>query len=208
MGHKETTYGLKFKKRHGKWPADLRCKMRKELIVSLLGGQCQICQYKRCIRNLAFHHYEDKRHSLTMREMAHTLHKLLPEFKKCILVCHNCHGEIHEGLIDDHIVKKKNNKIRKLLKAFEGKRWSDFICTRLRNPVVKTCPYCKKTFQKRARQKYCSVQCGNMDNRKTKRPGLSELGALLQEKTLTSIGKMYNVSDNAVRKWAKKYRLI
>lgn len=36
----------------------------------------------------------------------------------------------------------------------------------------------------------------------------SELKELLDTNTFVTIGKMFNVSDNAVRKWAKKYNLI
>lgn len=44
--------------------------------------------------------------------------------------------------------------------------------------------------------------------RKVVWPSEEELKKLLDTKSLVAIGQMYNVSDNAVRKWAKKYKLI
>jgi hypothetical protein len=40
------------------------------------------------------------------------------------------------------------------------------------------------------------------------KPEREELKALIENKTFVAIGEMYKVSDNAVRKWAKKYELI
>jgi ribosomal protein L44E len=43
--------------------------------------------------------------------------------------------------------------------------------------------------------------------RKVSRPSASELQALIQSMPMTTIGKNFGVSDNAVRKWAKRYGL-
>jgi hypothetical protein len=40
------------------------------------------------------------------------------------------------------------------------------------------------------------------------KPEKDELKFLIENKTFVAIGEMYSVSDNAVRKWAKKYELI
>jgi hypothetical protein len=41
--------------------------------------------------------------------------------------------------------------------------------------------------------------------RKVERPTKEELDNLVKDYPMTTIGKMYNVSDNAVRKWIKYY---
>lgn len=43
--------------------------------------------------------------------------------------------------------------------------------------------------------------------RRCKRPSKEELNKLIHEKPFVQIGKMYGVSDNAVRKWCKQYNL-
>lgn len=69
---------------------------RKKKAVQLLGGQCSRCGYKTNFASLIFHHKDsiDKEFDWNkLRMMAkETIEK---ELKKCILVCSNCHGEIH-----------------------------------------------------------------------------------------------------------------
>jgi len=44
--------------------------------------------------------------------------------------------------------------------------------------------------------------------RKVEWPSKNELSSLLKNNSWVSIGRMYKVSDNAVRKWAKHYNLM
>jgi hypothetical protein len=39
------------------------------------------------------------------------------------------------------------------------------------------------------------------------RPSSEELMTLIKERTFTEIGRMYNVSDNTIRKWCKGYKI-
>lgn len=57
-------------------------------------------------------------------------------------------------------------------------------------------------------RKYCSMDCRGMNNRKTKRPSKDTLKKDLSKLSFRAIGRKYGVSDNAVRKWAKKYELL
>lgn len=49
-----------------------------------------------------------------------------------------------------------------------------------------------------------SLSCYGM-NRKVERPSKETLLSLLETNTYVDVGKMYNVSDNAIRKWVKLY---
>ena len=54
---------------------------------------CVLCGYKRCMAALDFHHVsKDKERSISK---ASTFAQLEREFSKCIVVCSNCHREIH-----------------------------------------------------------------------------------------------------------------
>jgi len=74
------------------------------------------------------------------------------------------------------------------------------------------CAYsdCNVVFQYRnANQKYCSKKCARMSYRKCQdRPSKSQLEEDISSMTWVAIGKKYGVSDNACRKWARKYGLI
>ena len=79
----------------------------KELLVEYKGGKCEICGYDRCIGALEFHHInpEEKEFGIGQKGYTRSIEKNKEEVDKCILVCANCHREIHEGLInlDDYI---------------------------------------------------------------------------------------------------------
>ena len=65
------------------------------------GGQCQICGYKKCNRALSFHHKDPskKDFGLSTAGLTRSWEKTKVELDKCILVCANCHMEIHEKFL-------------------------------------------------------------------------------------------------------------
>lgn len=70
-------------------------------LVAEFGGKCEICKYDRSMRNLTFHHKDATQKDFTISSKGNTIaySKLQAEAEKCILVCANCHGELHDGLI-------------------------------------------------------------------------------------------------------------
>jgi len=71
----------------------------KQKLVEYKGGKCQVCGYNKYIGNLAFHHKNPAEKDFTITGKSWALNKLLKEVDKCELLCHNCHGEIHAGLV-------------------------------------------------------------------------------------------------------------
>ena len=70
---------------------------RKELVL-LSGGKCSICGYDKNIAALTFHHKDitTKKFGLSGRILSNTpMEELKEEADKCILLCHNCHMELH-----------------------------------------------------------------------------------------------------------------
>ena len=84
-------------------------KKRKEQLVALKGGGCVICGYNKCVRSLHFHHIDPKNKlfdlcsSMTVKPLL----EIKKEVDKTILLCSNCHGEIHSGMHLDIIEKMK-----------------------------------------------------------------------------------------------------
>ena len=71
---------------------------RKIDIIESLGGKCSICGYKRNSAALTFHHNDPsiKEFKLDVRSLSNrTFSKIENELKKCVLICHNCHAELH-----------------------------------------------------------------------------------------------------------------
>ncbi len=72
--------------------------LRKKVLVDLLGGKCVICGYNRCISGLMFHHINPATKSDNIAGIKNFKGRL-NEIKKTILLCTNCHAEIHSGFI-------------------------------------------------------------------------------------------------------------
>jgi 5-methylcytosine-specific restriction endonuclease McrA len=68
--------------------------------IAYKGGRCQICSYDRCAEALEFHHLNSSRKDFGISSKGYTRswNKVLEELEKCILLCANCHREIHAGL--------------------------------------------------------------------------------------------------------------
>ena len=62
------------------------------------GGKCQLCGYARSLEALDFHHIEAKLEDLSRMTRKNSFSKILKEAEKCILICANCHREIHAGM--------------------------------------------------------------------------------------------------------------
>lgn len=68
----------------------------KQRLVEYKGGKCEICGYSRCMAALDFHHIDPNEKDLSFsRGMTFSLDKFKKEADKCILLCANCHREIH-----------------------------------------------------------------------------------------------------------------
>lgn len=73
----------------------------KELAIKYKGGKCCICGYNKCYRALEFHHLDPNSKDFSIGRNGHTRawERVKLELDKCILVCANCHRELHEGMI-------------------------------------------------------------------------------------------------------------
>lgn len=73
----------------------------KEMAVGLKGGCCHFCGYNKYIGALDLHHINESEKSfgLSSRGLTRGWEKVKLELTKCVLVCANCHREIHGGLL-------------------------------------------------------------------------------------------------------------
>jgi 5-methylcytosine-specific restriction endonuclease McrA len=76
-----------------------RRKLR-DMAIGYGGGRCFICGYNRSKRALVFHHLDPKRKDfgLSMRGLTRSWEKMRAELDKCVLLCANCHSEVHDGI--------------------------------------------------------------------------------------------------------------
>jgi ribosomal protein L30E len=75
----------------------------KQMAIDYMGGCCQVegCGYNRCSTALEFHHKNpnEKDFGIGYKGYTRSWDKIKEELDKCVLVCSNCHREIHAGLI-------------------------------------------------------------------------------------------------------------
>jgi len=114
----------KKKKELGINPVTYRNRRRKLALVNFLGGSCILCGYSKTARNITFHHCYKKEFKLDSRALDIGLCKIQKELTKCAMLCHNCHGEIHEGIIH---LKEEHFELQKRVKLLIGKKWKDLM---------------------------------------------------------------------------------
>lgn len=71
----------------------------KQQSVDYKGGKCNICGYSRCIKALEFHHLDPSEKDFSLSVVSKSFESIKPELDKCVLLCANCHREVHAGLI-------------------------------------------------------------------------------------------------------------
>ena len=71
----------------------------KQKLIEYKGGKCEFCGYDKCNRSLQFHHLDPNKKNFSISGKSLSFEKLKNEVDKCVLVCSNCHCEIHDGLI-------------------------------------------------------------------------------------------------------------
>ena len=73
----------------------------KLLAVEYKCGKCEKCDYSKSINALHFHHLDPNEKDFGIGQDGITISwdKVKEELDKCILVCANCHAEIHENIL-------------------------------------------------------------------------------------------------------------
>lgn len=83
----------------------------KHKLVEYKGGKCEICGYNKCDAALEFHHLNpnEKDFGIAYKGYTRNFDECKKEVDKCILVCANCHRELHENERNKDFLKTKSN---------------------------------------------------------------------------------------------------
>lgn len=69
------------------------------MVVKYKGNKCIICGYNKCIEALDLHHIDktQKKFGIAGQGLTRSWESVKKEADKCILICANCHRELHAG---------------------------------------------------------------------------------------------------------------
>jgi hypothetical protein len=164
----------------------------KEKIVKAMGGKCQCCGYDFCIDAFSLHHLNSNTKETTIANLLASHRKweaIVEELRKCILVCHNCHAEIHAGS-------------RKIPEKFEKFNEEHAIGKFDANhEKYDNCPIC--FARKPIKNRYCSRKCFRKSREKLDWSNI-DLENLLKKHGIVQLSKILQVSDNTIYKHLKK----
>lgn len=174
--------------------------VRKQRIVYAMGGQCALCGYNKNIQALEMHHIDPQEKDFTFSDTKkyHTWEELSIEMQKCVLLCANCHREIHYPLDEENPIELKS--------SYNPERSAEIqaLITQEKTKTKHFCIDCGKEITRNAQR--CQ-KCAELHNRRVERPEREVFKQEIRTTPFTVLGEKYNVSDNAIRKWCDGYNL-
>ena len=80
-----------------KQAVDKRRKKMRSMAIGYKGGKCQLCGYDKCAQALEFHHLDrnKKDFGVSADGITRAWSKIKSELDKCVMLCANCHREVH-----------------------------------------------------------------------------------------------------------------
>lgn len=90
-----------------------RRKQMREYAVKYKGGHCQVCGYGKCTQALEFHHLDPTKKDFGISASGYTRSwtRVRKELDKCLVLCANCHRELHAGQLQPSQVIEIANKV-------------------------------------------------------------------------------------------------
>ena len=93
-----------------------RRKKIREMAINYKGAKCELCGYNKALSALEFHHLNTSEKDFGISDKGYTRSwkKVRQEIDKCILICANCHRELHEDIkqLPRVIVVEKRGELR------------------------------------------------------------------------------------------------
>ena len=162
-------------------------------LIEYKGGKCEICGYDKNISALEFHHIKDKNFGICEKKISTITDEIIKEVDKCILVCANCHRELHNASLTKENVIKLEQEIIKYKNEQQKKEIEKSYCQICGKQITKGHTLCSKCFGK--------------TNRVIERPSKEELEKLIFTYPMTQVGEMFGVTSNAISRWCVSYGL-
>lgn len=174
------------------WRKNTKLKM-----IQCMGGKCQICGYNKCPESMDLHHLDPSIKELSfgsiMAKPKAWDSKIVPELKKCILLCANCHREYHAGYATIPVTYDTFDESRLSLD---------------KSLMYDICPVCGG--EKSKLHKTCSLRCSSISTGNIRKPiefnDEEFLNMLSTGSTTKQLSIHFHCSVHTIRR--KKLKLI
>lgn len=157
--------------------------------VRYAGGRCQVCGYDKFLGNLVFHHVKDKLHDISRMIATHqSWEKVMEEVDKCVLLCANCHGEVHGGMTECptiNVEEREKNLSELISERPTPKKYAMKPCKECGKPICGAVSFCSKVC---LAKNYLTVDWPK------------DLADLVAASSMRSVARRLGVSDKAVAK--------
>lgn len=93
------------------------------MAIEYKGNICQLCGYNRCSEAMEFHHLNSSGKDFGISERGYTRgwKRVKEELDKCVMLCANCHREVHAGLqLPREIAVEKSGEFREIHKKMDN----------------------------------------------------------------------------------------
>lgn len=163
----------------------------KSRLVEAFDGKCGICGYNKCIDVLEFHHIDSTTKEFGLGSVRGNIvswNKIVTEVRKCVMLCSNCHKEVHSNRCNTQLPK---NIVRFNERFVEYKKSQD------------KCPVCGKF--KLIKNKTCSSKCAGKLNRKVNWDDIDIVKLVDKYHNYERIGDLFGVTGAAV---SRRYKQV
>ena len=144
----------------------------------------------KCVEALDCHHLDPNEKEFSFGRMRGNIiswARMVPELRKCVLLCRNCHGEVHYGGVE----------IPSDVSRFD----ESYVDYRI-PPEKDLCPVCGNF--KTMKRKFCSWRCANKAHEKV--DWVQALDRYSVVKNFTTVANEFGCSANAVKKHVVRQR--
>lgn len=154
-------------------------------LVEAFGNECGVCGYNKSISSLCFHHLDPIGKETILSSICKSWKVTVEEARKCVMLCMNCHGEVHVGM----------TKIPESIMRFD-ESFAEYKT--LRKDMIDECPVCGK--EKPIFQNTCSKLCGAKIRHKIDWDNIDLLKLYEETGTYIGVASKLGVSDSLIRK--------
>ena len=78
-----------------------RVEKHRQMAYDMFGRECKVCNYSKCLNALEYHHLDPStKEGTPSRILYRSWDNVVKELSGCILLCANCHREVHSGILD------------------------------------------------------------------------------------------------------------